>query len=133
MKTNTKLFFIFASLIVIDQLTKKYSSVFICNKNIAWSISVVPAIFYTAWIVIVAALIYSFTRTINFSQKALLIFILAGATSNIIDRIRFKCVIDFIDLKFWPVFNLADIFIAIGIAMLLLKIIKKSIPLSGTQ
>ena len=40
--------------------------------------------------------------------------ILAGGFSNFADRIYFGCVIDFIDLKFWPIFNPADVFISIG-------------------
>lgn len=44
-----------------------------------------------------------------------LIFILAGAISNILDRLYFGCVIDFIRLPFWPLFNLADAFIVIGV------------------
>jgi signal peptidase II len=52
--------------------------------------------------------------------------ILSGAVSNIIDRLYFGCVIDFIDLKIWPVFNLADSFIVLGVILILLKQFKKS-------
>ena len=45
--------------------------------------------------------------------------ILAGAMGNLIDRLRFGFVIDFLDLRVWPVFNLADS--AITIAALLLS------------
>lgn len=48
-----------------------------------------------------------------------LILILSGTVSNIIDRLCFGCVIDFIDLKIWPVFNFADSFIVIGAIMAL--------------
>ena len=34
--------------------------------------------------------------------------ILAGAIGNLIDRLRFGFVIDFLDFRIWPVFNLAD-------------------------
>ena len=50
-----------------------------------------------------------------------LILILSGAISNLIDRLYFGCVIDFIDLKFWPVFNFADVYITIGVIMLIYK------------
>ena len=43
-----------------------------------------------------------------------LLFMLSGATSNVIDRLQLNCVVDFINLPFWPVFNLADTFIVIG-------------------
>jgi lipoprotein signal peptidase len=43
-----------------------------------------------------------------------LLLILAGGISNLIDRMHYGCVIDFINLKFWPIFNIADIYITIG-------------------
>ena len=45
--------------------------------------------------------------------------IASGAIGNLIDRLRFGFVIDFLDLRVWPVFNLADS--AITIAALLLS------------
>jgi signal peptidase II len=57
------------------------------------------------------------------------ILILSGGISNLIDRIYFGCVIDFIDLKFWPVFNLADIYITIGAIMIIISLcLPKSSP-----
>lgn len=51
-------------------------------------------------------------------------FIIAGVISNIIDRLLYKSVIDYINLKVWPVFNLADVYITIGVILLLLKLKK---------
>lgn len=48
--------------------------------------------------------------------------IAGGALGNIIDRIRLGAVVDYIDLFYadwhWPTFNLADIFIFLGVALL---------------
>ena len=44
--------------------------------------------------------------------------ILAGAIGNLIDRLRFGFVIDFLDLRVWPVFNLADSAITIAAFLL---------------
>ncbi len=44
--------------------------------------------------------------------------ILIGGFSNFLDRLYFKGVIDFISIGFWPVFNLADIYITAGIIIL---------------
>jgi signal peptidase II len=41
---------------------------------------------------------------------------MGGAVGNLIDRIRVGYVVDFIDLTFWPVFNIADSAICIGVA-----------------
>ncbi|HEX9779789.1 MAG TPA: signal peptidase II [bacterium] len=45
--------------------------------------------------------------------------LLGGAAGNLIDRVRFGYVVDFIDLRVWPVFNIADSAITIGVALLL--------------
>ena len=45
--------------------------------------------------------------------------LLGGATGNLIDRVRDGGVTDFIDLPRWPAFNLADIAITVGVAVLL--------------
>jgi signal peptidase II len=46
--------------------------------------------------------------------------ILGGAAGNWIDRIRVGYVIDFLDFRVWPVFNVADSCITMGVAMLIL-------------
>jgi signal peptidase II len=45
--------------------------------------------------------------------------LLGGSLSNLIDRVRLGHVTDFLDLSYWPAFNLADSFIVIGVAILL--------------
>ncbi|NQT22946.1 MAG: signal peptidase II [Candidatus Omnitrophica bacterium] len=49
-----------------------------------------------------------------------LALILGGAIGNLIDRIRFGYVVDFLDFKVWPVFNIADSAITIGAVLLLI-------------
>ena len=44
--------------------------------------------------------------------------ILGGAVGNLIDRLRFGYVVDFFDLRVWPVFNVADSAITIGAALI---------------
>ena len=43
---------------------------------------------------------------------------LAGAVGNLIDRIRLGYVVDFLDVRIWPVFNVADIGIVSGVFLL---------------
>ena len=45
--------------------------------------------------------------------------LIGGSVSNLSDRVRLGHVTDFLDLRYWPAFNLADSFIVIGVAMLL--------------
>lgn len=49
-----------------------------------------------------------------------LCFIAGGALGNLTDRVRLGYVIDFFDLRIWPVFNVADSFITVGALMLFL-------------
>ena len=48
--------------------------------------------------------------------------ILAGAVGNLIDRILYGYVIDFVDLRIWPVFNVSDSAITIGAFLLLWRL-----------
>jgi signal peptidase II len=49
--------------------------------------------------------------------------LIGGSVSNLVDRIRLHHVTDFIDLKWWPAFNLADSFIVVGVAILLAALV----------
>ena len=49
--------------------------------------------------------------------------LIGGSASNLTDRIRLGHVTDFLDLRFWPAFNLADAFIVVGVAILLAAIV----------
>lgn len=51
------------------------------------------------------------------------VFILAGAVGNLYDRITLGFVVDFLDFRVWPVFNVADSFITIGGCMFALSLL----------
>ena len=61
-----------------------------------------------------------------------LALILGGALGNLIDRLRFGQVVDFLDFHaagwHWPAFNVADSAICIGIALLFLDMRRKPVP-----
>ncbi len=59
-----------------------------------------------------------------------LAFIVGGTLGNLLDRIRIGKVIDFIDFRIWPVFNLADTAIVLG-AVLLTAVVMKMENQSG--
>lgn len=46
--------------------------------------------------------------------------LLGGALGNLADRVRLGYVVDFIDFHFWPVFNIADIAVVCGAALIVL-------------
>jgi len=51
--------------------------------------------------------------------------ILGGAVGNLIDRLRLGYVVDFIDLRVWPVFNVGDSAITVGVALLLWEAMRR--------
>ncbi len=116
---------LFVSFVAIDQaikyLIRHYDGFYICNKNIALGLKIIDSIFWVFWLLIIIFLLLSLYKRCFVHNTLYIILILAGAISNIIDRIFFGCVIDFIDLKFWPVFNLADIYITIGAIMIIIN------------
>ncbi|HBC92581.1 MAG TPA: signal peptidase II [Pelotomaculum sp.] len=50
--------------------------------------------------------------------------IVGGALGNLADRLRYGQVVDFLDFRVWPVFNLADTAIVIGACLLALELVK---------
>lgn len=55
-----------------------------------------------------------------------LALLLGGTLGNLYDRIFQGYVIDFIDLSFWPTFNVADIAINIGVALMVFQVLFRS-------
>ncbi len=51
----------------------------------------------------------------NRLNKLVIGLVLGGTVGNLLDRLRFGYVTDFIDFKFWPAFNIADSAITIGV------------------
>jgi len=90
-----------------------------------------PGIISGLTIIISLVLLAWLFVAVSVSIKLALSLILGGAVGNIIDRIRFGAVIDFVDIHFfdfhWPAFNIADSAITIGVALFLLdSFLKKS-------
>lgn len=128
-------------LIFLDQISKYIirhtGGFYICNKGVAFGINM------PLWIILIVSLIIFFIFNFQFNMPFLIIF--AGGLSNLIDRLVYGCVIDYIDLKFWPasiampavrlsgwqsiagwpVFNLADVYITAGAILLFWKLLKK--------
>jgi signal peptidase II len=83
----------------------------------------------------VAALVYFF-RGSGLRSLAVRIPIgvmLGGAIGNLIDRVRYGYVVDFIDIGTWPIFNAADSFITTGITALVVITVLYPHLLSGEE
>lgn len=70
-------------------------------------------------------IIYHFDMAPNDYYQLPLAFILGGSLGNLIDRARLGYVVDYLDFRFWPVFNLADIMINVGVFLILARLLLK--------
>ncbi len=88
------------------------------------------------WVLVIVGLLvtsliyYLMIRSYKRLEKLAYFIIIIGALANILDRIINSYVVDFISLHYgdfyWPAFNLADIYITIGIIMLIISFFIKS-------
>ncbi len=129
--------------LLADQVTKYMIST---GMQISQSIPVIPNIFHLTYImnkgaaysilqgqrwffiviaaaVVVGVLIFltKVPKKDLFLRTALAL-IISGAIGNMIDRIRFGGVVDFIDFRVFPIFNIADSLVVIGVCLLVLYV-----------
>lgn len=83
-----------------------------------------PIFIMVTFIAIVFIFVYYRQFKDDLWMRIALGFLLGGAVGNLIDRIRINQVIDFINFRWWPSFNVADISVCIGAGMLLIRIIR---------
>lgn len=78
-------------------------------------------LFMAAALAVMVLFVYFYSEIVK--ENYLIIassFILGGTVGNLMDRIYFGYVIDYLNLSFWPTFNLSDAFLTIGVFMLML-------------
>ena len=75
-------------------------------------------------IVILLITVILFIRKSQFPIPGLTVFLVLGAASNLYDRLKYEYVIDYIDLKWFTVFNLADSMIVVGAGLLIWQLKK---------
>jgi signal peptidase II len=59
--------------------------------------------------------------------------IVGGAAGNIADRLQHRYVIDFIDLRWWPVFNVADSCITVSVCLLIIATLARDRAVARSQ
>ena len=112
------------------EITGFFNLVLVYNKGAAFSMFASADGWQTPLLIlfaIVAAGIVSYLIVRNREKRVLclgLAFILGGALGNLIDRLRFGHVVDFLDFHamgwHWPAFNVADSGITVGALLLIL-------------
>ena len=78
-----------------------------------------------ATVVAVAIVFFILNRKYSITTGVSISFILGGAVGNLVDRVIFGHVTDFIDWHYgvhhWPAFNVADSFITVGVTILIIE------------
>lgn len=82
---------------------------------------------YTIIILILFWLLIDYWKQQKTTRVLALQLVLAGAFSNLFDRLAIGKVIDYIDVKYYSVFNLADMMIVIGVIILVMINSKKNL------
>ena len=111
------------------EVTRFFNLVLVFNTGAAFSF-LADAGGWQKWFFIVLALGISVWLIIMIRQHAAqrqeaaaFALVLGGALGNVIDRVRFGMVVDFLDFhvdgRHWPAFNVADSAISVGVALLL--------------
>jgi len=107
---------------------------FVKNKGAVWGMfsqsahTIIPKVITGLSIVALAAVLYFFLKMETRCKLELfaLSAIIGGAVGNIIDRLYQGYVVDFLDFfissHHWPTFNVADMFISIGVFFLIISI-----------
>ncbi len=92
------------------------------NYGIAFSLPLGGWILNLFIVLIILYLVYYWLKLNKKRENKILIlltFIIFGAISNMVDRLKFGFVVDYLDLKWFTVFNLADVMIVGGIILIL--------------
>ncbi len=155
---KNKYFLIIAFILISDQITKYiiktkftegngisiikdfFNLTYVKNDGAVWGVfskhsnTIVPIIITVLSLITLSIISYFFLKLKTDCKYELfgLAFVLGGAIGNIIDRVLQGFVVDFLDViifKYhWPVFNIADSFISIGVFVLVISIWRGKCP-----
>ena len=132
------------AVLFFDQLTK---IIVIANMQLSQSIPLIKNIFHLTYIqntgasfgilsgsnslliwfaIIAVGIIIYFYDQIPKSKSAFVFvaLIIGGALSNVLDRLRLGYVVDFLDFRIWPSFNIADAALTVGAIGLIVYLMK---------
>jgi signal peptidase II len=113
----------------IKEITPFFNLVLVWNNGVSFGMfqsghAAGPYILSVLALLIMAMLGLWLRRTARALPFMAICAVMAGAAGNVIDRVRFRAVIDFLDFHafgyHWPAFNVADCCVVVGIAFLLL-------------
>ena len=109
-------------------ITSKFISIqLIWNEGVAFGLFAFDDKFFynliTGFIIVIILILIFFIKKTTGIEKYSFLIILAGALGNVFDRFLYSAVPDFIDIHYqnfhWFIFNVADIFITLGVILLI--------------
>lgn len=129
---------IFLAALLLDQLLKSwiviskpsidlyvFAITFVKNTGAVWGFFQDSNTLFI-WISLIAiGLLLYYYDSLPENSYLYFVLVLGGIVGNLIDRIFRGFVVDFIDFKFWPVFNIADAAIVVGIIGLIFYVWKE--------
>ena len=148
LKKNIFYFFFILFIFILDRVTKLWIiSIFnsennleikissFINLHLIWNKGIAFGLFsygekfeynlLTGLIIMIISIVFWMTIKTKGLEKYGFLMILGGALGNIFDRLYYSAVPDFIDIYYknfhWFVFNVADIFITVGVLMLIIN------------
>ncbi len=140
-------FLLFFGIIILDQIVKlavktnmtpgesiplipqMFHFTYVLNPGAAFGIMENQRVFFIAagvCILLAALVFYPQLKRQNPWMRYGCMALLGGAVGNLIDRIYNGLVVDFLDFRVWPVFNIADIAIVSGVVCMLYAILFKA-------
>jgi signal peptidase II len=92
-----------------------------CNKGAAFGLLANETLLFVLIALVVSGMIVAYFRFLPANRPWLRLSLglqLGGALGNLLDRLRQGYVVDFISIKAWPVFNIADACVVVGVLIL---------------
>jgi len=112
----------------IDLIGNVIKLTYVRNTGVAFSLFIGFSPYLAVVGTLVVALVIFFhyrLASLNFIVQLGLSFILGGSLGNLIDRFARGYVVDYMDITIWPVFNLADVMINVGVILLAYKLFEE--------
>lgn len=99
---------------------------YVQNPGAAFGIFAHQQLFFILTTVVLFAVFLRFLSYIRRQGRCMILgvaLLLGGAVGNLVDRARYGYVVDFFDFRIWPVFNVADIAICVGVGLMVYAIL----------
>lgn len=134
------------AVLLLDQMVKR---LIMSDMPLGMSIPVLPGIFHITyiqnpgaafgilaqqrWLFIAVGFLFMgaavvFRRRLRRESRWMqcgVALLLGGAVGNLVDRILWGAVVDFLDFRVWPVFNIADISIVVGVGCMMYALLRQ--------